>query len=341
MTLLDYLKDRIFPLIVHFLVLLFTGFSLSVFNLDPPLVFYILLLYLMAVLLIFLFDYFTRFRYYVKIAEKLKNLDKKYLICELIDYPTMNENRIVYDFLRITNKSMNDEINHYKRDSEEYREYIETWVHEIKTPIASAKLLIENNPTSATLSIGEEIDHVGTYVNQALFYSRSNGVEKDYIIKKVTLENLVNPVIRNHAKIFIQKKIKLTTKNLTIDVLTDSKWTDFIIGQILDNALKYVMTNDPSKVPSIAISGKHENHSALLSISDNGIGISQGDLKNIFEKGFTGTNGRIKKCNATGIGLYLCKKLCIKMGLDLTLSSELNSGTTVTITFPIPKDPVM
>ncbi|MEG0377579.1 MAG: ATP-binding protein, partial [Eubacterium sp.] len=160
---------------------------------------------------------------------------------------------------------------------------------------------------------------------------------KDYLIRKTTLKDLVNPVIRNHSKIFIQEKIKLTTTHLDLPVLADSKWAYFIIGQILDNALKYVLTDNSERIPTISILGKTDQKRTLLIISDNGIGIAQNDLEGIFSKGFTGSNGRIKSINSTGIGLYLCKKLCDKMGVLITLTSDLGYGTRVTLSFAVPK----
>lgn len=334
MGFLDYVKDKLLFLAVSAVLLPFMGFSLELLHVDRGSRIYLLLVLFLALSLIFWTEFLMKARFYNDVRRKLSGLDKKYLLSELITRPSLNECRILYDVLKAASKSMNDEIGVYRRGSEEYREYIETWVHEIKTPIASAELIIENHSSPVTLSIGEEIDQIEEYVTQALFYSRSNGVEKDYIIKKVALQDLVNPVVRRSAKTFISEKIRLSTQGLDLTVFTDPKWTDFILGQLFENALKYLNTG-PGAAPEISVCGRRGDSEILLSITDNGIGIPPEDIDRIFDKGFTGSNGRRGGTKATGLGLYLCKKLCHKLGLGLSVESEPGRGTTATIHFPV------
>lgn len=334
MRFLDYAKDKLLFLSVSAVLLVFMGFSLELLHVDKGSRLYLLLVLFFALSLVFWVEFFMKAHFYDDVCKKLSRLDKKYLLSELINRPSLNECRILYDVLKITSKSMNDEIAVYRRGSDEYREYIETWVHEVKTPIASAELIIENHQTPVTLSLGEEIDQIERYVNQALFYSRSNGVEKDYVIKKTRLQDLVNPVIRKTAKTFISQKIRLSTSGLDLEVFTDPKWTDFILGQLLDNSLKYLDYSSP--IPAeIIVSGACNGAEMLLSIADNGIGIPPEDIDRIFDKGFTGSNGRQNSAKATGIGLYLCKKLCQKLGLGLSVESVPGCGTTAIIHFPV------
>ena len=152
---------------------------------------------------------------------------------------------------------------------------------------------------------------------------------KDYIIKKVELEPLVKKVIKRNQRDFISKRISLELKDLEQVVYSDSKWIEFILNQIIVNAIKYSKGNNDK----IEIESQKQNNSIIISIKDYGVGINEKDIGRVFEKGFTGDNGR-KFGKSTGIGLYLCKKLCEKLGLGLYIDSKENYGTKVTIIFP-------
>lgn len=217
----------------------------------------------------------------------------------------------------------------YRRASNDYREYIETWVHEVKTPIASSRLMIENNKNEVTRSLETEISRIEGYVEQALFYTRSNSVEKDYIIKKVNLKEMISSCVKKNARALIESRISVQMQDLEEDVFTDAKWIDFIVGQILSNSIKYRRDQDPQ----IKIFAEKKENSIRLSICDNGIGIPPQDIRRVFEKGFTGENGR-RFTRSTGMGLYLCKKLCEKLGLSISLTSQVGQGTLIEILFP-------
>ena len=215
---------------------------------------------------------------------------------------------------------------------EDYKEYIELWIHEIKIPIATSKMIIENNKNEITKSIYEELDKIENYTEQALFYARSNTANKDYIIKKTNLEKIVNNVILKNKAEFIHKKIQLDIHDINVEVKTDSKWVIFILNQIINNSIKYKKQNENLK---IEIFTKKQKESICLYIKDNGMGIKKGEITRVFEKGFTGSNGRILNKKSTGIGLYLCKKLCDKLGMAIELNSEENVGTEIKLIFPL------
>ncbi len=328
MSILAFLKDKIGTLLLHIFAIAFSGVFLSIFYIDFYAIVFLLIVYCITVIISLLMEYLKKRAYYCEVLKNLQNLDKKYLLSELIEEPSFLEGRLFYDCLKITNKSMNDEIAKYSIASKEYREYIELWIHEVKTPIASSKLIIENNPSVVTNSLSEELDLVDYYLEQALFYSRSNGVEKDYIIKEIQLKDIVNQVIRRNSKSFIREKVKLELEDLNLTVYTDTKWLEFIINQLIVNALKYHSDN-----PVIRIFGAKKDNFISLSIEDNGIGISEKDLPKVFEKGYTGKAGR-QYSKSTGIGLYLCRKLCNRLGLSVSLNSSINVGTTAKIIFP-------
>ncbi|MEG1009009.1 MAG: ATP-binding protein [Clostridia bacterium] len=178
-------------------------------------------------------------------------------------------------------------------------------------------------------SINEEIEKIENYAEQVLYYARSNNVEKDYIIKKVLLSDIINNVIKKNKKSLISKNISINIDNLNEYVNTDLKWIEYIINQIIINSIKYSKPDNNS----INIFSNKNNDSISLHIKDSGIGIKSKNLSKVFDKGFTGENGRIIK-ESTGMGLYLCKKLCDKLNHNILINSN-GIGVEVIIVFPI------
>ncbi|ABG84699.1 sensor histidine kinase [Clostridium perfringens] len=330
MNLRDFIKERIVFIIINSLILLFTALLLMVLKVDSFAILFIVIINEAGILIYHIFDYLRKKQYYNEIKENMESLDKKYLISEVIEEGTFTESKLIYDVICKGNKAMNDEIGEFKRGINDYREYIELWVHEIKTPIATCKLLIENNESPLTESIGEEVCKLENYIDQALFYTRSNTLEKDYIIKEMSLSSCVNKVLNNNADSLIKKRVKISLGDLEKQVYSDSKWIEFILGQIISNSIKYM--NKEHK--ELKIYCNENSKYVILNIEDNGAGISEKDISRVFDKGFTGENGR-KFGKSTGIGLYLCKKLCKKLGLDIKLISEEGKFTRVSIIFPI------
>ncbi|ELC8370823.1 sensor histidine kinase [Clostridium perfringens] len=330
MNLRDFIKERIVFIIINSLILLFTALLLMVLKVDSFAILFIVIINGAGILIYHIFDYLRKKQYYDEIKENMESLDKKYLVSEVIEEGTFTESKLIYDVICKSNKAMNDEIGEFKRGINDYREYIELWVHEIKTPIATCKLLIENNESPLTESIGEEVCKLENYIDQALFYTRSNTLEKDYIIKEMSLSSCVNKVLNNNADSLIKKRVKISLGDLEKGVYSDSKWIEFILGQIISNSIKYM--NKEHK--ELKIYCNENSKYVILNIEDNGAGISEKDISRVFDKGFTGENGR-KFGKSTGIGLYLCKKLCKKLGLDITLISEEGKFTRVSIIFPI------
>ena len=192
-------------------------------------------------------------------------------------------------------------------------------------------MIIENNKTKVTESIDEELDKIENYVEQALYYARSNTVDKDYYIKKNSLEEMVNECIKKNKKVLIGEKISINIHDLNLYVNTDSKWIIFILNQVIQNSIKYRKADKQSEIEFFAKQGK-EN--VVLYIKDNGMGIEKGEISRVFDKGFTGTNGRNLNKKSTGIGLYLCKKLCDKLGIGIEVESVQNEGTELRLIFP-------
>ncbi len=331
MSLTDFIKDKLSWIISLIVLNFFIIFVLWLFNSSNFLIVYIIFFINMLFLVNFFIEFLKKVKFYNQLNEKIENLDKKFLIQELIKRPEFIEGTILYDTILEVNKNMIENINSYKINSEEYREYIELWVHEIKTPIASTKLIIENNTNEVTKSIEEEVEKIDDYIEQVLYYSRSNNVEKDYFIKKTNLDEVINEVVLKNKKFFINNKISLEKNDIdiNINIYTDVKWLIFILNQIISNSIKYCI-NDFPKITILTIK---EKDSVILEIKDNGIGIEEKDISRVFEKGFTGSNGRFIQ-KTTGMGLYICKKLCDKLGYNISIKSKINKETVVRIKFP-------
>lgn len=319
---------------ITILLLLFGIITIEIFlmayNVGMFIKIYIPLIIMGLYMISIIIEYFKRKKFYDNLLKMLEELDEKYLITEIIKTPNFLEGQILKNSLEQIDKSMLENVNKYKYMTEDYKEYIELWIHEIKIPIATSKMVIENNKNAITKSIDEELDKVENYIEQALFYARSNTVEKDYYIRKVVLKEIVNESIKKNKSSLIQEKISIDIHDLDIEVNTDNKWIVFILNQIIQNSIKY-RKKENSVIEIYANQGK-EN--VILYIKDNGIGIKQGEITRVFEKGFTGTNGRLSNKKSTGIGLYLCKKLCNKLGIGIELNSVQNEGTEVKLVFP-------
>lgn len=275
-----------------------------------------------------LYDFFRKQSFYNLLQKMTEQMDIKTLLGELMVPPHFLEGQILVDVLRCCNKYQNDQLACAEQENREYREYLDSWVHEIKTPITSARLIVENEKNPTTLRIDDELRKIDAYVEQVLYYARSTDVEKDFKVEKTTLQALVYAALKTYSKPLIQAGGKPVLKELDIPVAADSKSCTFVIGQILSNAIKYRKDN-----LQVEFSARAEKNTVSLFISDNGIGISAADLPRVFDKGFTGENGR-RYSKSTGIGLYLSQRLCRKMNISLSISSVPGQGTTVTMVFP-------
>ncbi len=327
----DFIKEKWILILGTLLALVSVEILLLAYKIGILVRLYCAFVVIFVVILGILIEYKRKKDYYNELIKNMEDLREKYLISEIIKTPNFIEGKILKEILQDTGKSMLENVNYYKNIQEDYKEYIELWIHEVKIPIAASKLIIENNKNEITKSIDEELDKVENYTEQALFYARSNAVEKDYIINKTNLKEIVNGAILKNKTTLLNEKISIELTNLkSEEVYTDSKWAVFIVNQIIQNAIKYSKKDDKR----IEISSKEKNDKVILYIKDNGIGIKKGEITRVFERGFTGENGRIIGQKSTGIGLYLCKKLCNKLGLGIELNSEKGKGTEVRIIFP-------
>lgn len=325
-----FFKEKVITILLLLFGIITIEIFLMAYNVGMFIKIYIPLIIMGLYVISIIIEYFKRKKFYDNLLKMLEELDEKYLITEIIKTPNFLEGQIFKNSLEQIDKSMLENVNKYKYMTEDYKEYIELWIHEIKIPISASKMVIENNKNAITKSIDEELDKVENYIEQALFYARSNTVEKDYYIRKVFLKEIVTESIKKNKSSLIQEKISIDIHDLEIEVNTDNKWIVFILNQIIQNSIKY-RKKENSVMEIYANQGK-EN--VILYIKDNGIGIKQGEITRVFEKEFTGTNGRLSNKKSTGIGLYLCKKLCNKLGIGIELNSVQNEGTEVKLVFP-------
>ena len=325
-----FLKEKAITILLLLFSIITIEIFLMAYNVGMFIKIYIPLIIMWLYVVSIAIEYFKKKKFYDNLSNMLEELEEKYLITEIINTPDFLEGKILKNTIEAIDKSMLENVNKYKYMTEDYKEYIELWIHEIKIPIAASKMVIENNKNEVTKSIDEELNKVENYIEQALFYARSNTVEKDYYIRKVVLKEIVNESIKKNKSSLIQEKISINIHNLDIEVNTDNKWIVFILNQIIQNSIKY-RKKEKSIIEIYANQGK-EN--VILYVKDNGIGIRQGEITRVFEKGFTGTNGRLSNKKSTGIGLYLCKKLCNKLGIGIELNSVQNEGTEIRLVFP-------
>lgn len=209
-------------------------------------------------------------------------------------------------------------------------DYYTLWAHQIKTPIAAMNLLLQSDSCEHNVELKSELFKIEQYVEMVLTYLRLDSETTDFIIKYYDLNNIVKQAIRKYAHMFIQKKINLNLAEIKCTVLTDEKWLLFAIEQVLSNSLKY------TKKGNISIYCESEK---TLVIEDTGIGIAAEDLPRVFEKGFTGYNGRDDK-KSTGIGLYLCKRILAKLGHTILIESIADTGTKIKIDLDSVNSPI-
>ncbi|MCI9070392.1 sensor histidine kinase [Clostridium sp.] len=329
MSIVTFIKERMLFLMVNLITFLLISILMNIVEVSMNAIFVLFLIWF-SPLLIYMFLEFIKYnRYFKNLTSTLEGLDKKYLLPEVINGPRSQEERIISDVLKECNKSMHENVKYYKDEQAEYKEYIETWVHEIKTPIASAKLILENDDSNLSSRINYEMKRVEGFIEQVLYYARSSDVSKDYIIREFSLRDVVMKAVKNNSRDFINRNIKLNINKIEGNIFSDAKWIEFIINQIIINAIKFSIPNKGE----VSISSKVNENNIVLTIKDNGVGINEKDIDRVFEKGFTGENGR-NFGKSTGIGLYLCKKLCDKLGIGISLTSKEKIGTKVSIVFP-------
>ena len=323
MKLSTYLKDKLYAFIIFIIYIIILILFLIALKLSSSIIIFITAFTIVIFFVILFFDYFRKRKFYSELLDKLNTLDKKYLLIEMVLVPNFLEGKMLYDVLDEVNKNEHDLISNLKNKQEDFKEYIELWIHEVKLPLASLTLI--NRKDKNTL---RELKRIEDDVEQILYYVRCENANNDYLIKEWNLDTIIKNVALRNKDDLLALDIDFKVDNCNLKVLTDSKWLEFIINQIVSNSIKYKKDKDSL----IEITGEDYKNYVTITIYDNGKGISKSDLPRVFNKTFTGNNGRTLSSKSTGMGLYLCKELCNKLGHKIEIDSKADEYTKVTIT---------
>lgn len=324
----QYWKDKIPLFIINIVCMVLLSVFLFFVGNNVDSIAVILIIWTMLLAGILTFTYHQRKRRLNRLVKMAEGLEEKYLLSEMLPEPEHAEEQVYFQLLKMASKSMLEQIGTVARERQEYREYIEQWIHEIKTPITAMKLLCENHKEPFTRELMRELEKTNRFTEQALYYARSEYTEKDYSVQEIRLFDVVHQAIADNKYLLLQNQVVLETEESELTVYSDDKWLRFILDQLIVNAVKYSREH-----PVLHFYTKVQGDQIFLFAEDHGIGICANDLPRIFEKGFTGQNGRIQQ-NATGIGLYLCKRLCDKLGIGIAAQSG-ETGTTMILSFQI------
>ncbi|EOS69712.1 hypothetical protein C818_02493 [Lachnospiraceae bacterium MD308] len=329
MTFAEYIKDKALLLALHFFCMLLLGCFLCATGYPTDYCVLIATCWALIATAYFAADYYRRRSYFLGMSRLLEQMDERYLLGELLPDSPKLEDRLYRGMLRMSNKSVIEKIHAIEQEKKEYREFIESWIHDVKAPITGISLICENNRNELTKKIRLENSKIENCVEMALYYARSDEVYKDYMIRRTALSEVAADVIMRNKHLLIQNGV-IAEIDCEHFVYTDEKWISFILNQLVQNSAKYKKDGGER----ICVCTKKQQKSVWLVVEDDGAGVKKEELPRIFEKGFTGSNGRQDK-RATGMGLYLCKNLCEKLGIEIVAHSEEKKGTRIILKFPV------
>ncbi len=329
MKLSKYLRSNYLIILLFIVIISIINLMLVSFKVQNQAIMGVTVTAILGFIIYVVYDFGRRKKFYNKFLNDLDLLDKKYLITEMIDKPEFYDGEILYDALYEIDKSMSEKIKEYSLSIQDFKEYIEMWIHEVKLPLASINLMIHNHKELSDKKIVEQLKRIDDDVEQVLYYVRSENAEKDYLIKETELNKVIGNVAMKNKDILLENKIDFIVDVDDRKVLTDSKWLEFIVNQIVSNSIKYIRNGVEH---FIKITAEENNQNTILKIYDNGIGIEKSDITKVFDKTFTGNNGR-KIETSTGMGLYIAKQLCKKLGHKIAIDSKENEFTEVSILF--------
>ena len=297
---------------------LFTAIYATVFflyNLEEEAIFYAVALCFLASVVILGVGFARFYRDYHRRWSIFKNIELEFE--QFPEADTLLEENY-QEMLRTLGRINNDHLTDWQRERQQSLDYYTTWVHQIKTPISVMQMVLQGEDTEEHRELLAELFRIEQYVDMVLSYMRLGSHQTDFVFQVCDLDAIIRQAIRKYAPLFVRCRISLVYEQVEMKVLTDEKWLLFIIEQLLSNAVKY------TREGTVTVSVSSEQ---VLSVADTGMGIAPEDLPRIFEKGFTGYHGREDK-KATGLGLYLCKQTADKLGIRLSVRSEVGKGST-------------
>lgn len=332
MTILKYLKDRWLLLIGWLFFLFLTCFILWLapnVRLDWTVVGYIFLLQSVFLSLFLTIDYYLKRKWWLSLATEKEPPSLQ----EYLNTAEKEEELLVQTYINSLLQEHQQTMQQAINNQQDQKDYIDSWVHEIKVPLAAITLLVQSVeddiPEKKYYLLENELGKIDEYVEQVLYYARLDSFSRDYLLQEYSLKEIVQSVVRTQANYFIQKRLQFSIEGEDEAVLTDRKWVIFIFRQLLSNAVKYTPEGG-----TITVLISKNKQGIYLSLKDSGIGIPMQDQRRIFDKGFTGENGRKSEQHSTGLGLYLAHSLAKKLGHDFTVESTEGQGTTMTLFFP-------
>ena len=317
---LDCLKQFVIPLFVYIInvVLIFVVFSLYELSLEP--FFYVIAVSFFFLICAFVFKFIKESK-----SAEIREQQLNNILCDWNNFP-QTQNLSTADFIQMI-KKLGEELERITADfsdvQKKTQDFYTTWVHQIKTPIAVMKLALGKTNKFDASALQEELFRIEQYTDMVLAYQRLGSSSTDLVIKEYPLDDLIREVIRKFASQFIYKKLKLDYDGCEEKILTDKKWFCLILEQLVSNAIKY------TKAGAVSIKVSE----GVLSVSDTGIGIAPEDLPRIFEKGYTGANGRLNE-KSSGLGLYLCTKADSLLNIKIKVESEIGKGSSFSLEFP-------
>lgn len=315
--LFEYLKYRFKIIILEIIILCASAVVMTLFHVQHEIIFYMNAVCIFILFAAAVFDLIN----FAKKHITLKNMAEDISIFHEIP---AGDNIIEKDYAEIIARLTEEKKEFENAMNAKYSDmtdYYTLWAHQIKTPIAAMKLILQNDDYPRTGELSEDLQRIEQYAEIVMCYLRLGSSTNDFIIKEYDLDGIIRQAVRKFSSQFIRRKIKLVYGPVCKKILTDEKWLLFVIEQVISNALKYT----PSGEVEITLSDKN-----ILCIRDTGTGIAAKDIPRIFEKGYTGCNGRADK-KASGIGLYLCRLVCGKLGHKISAQSELHKGTKISI----------
>ena len=290
----DYLADNAAALALELAAVGVAWLMMCVFGLQVSQALAVCLVFIASIVVTAGIKFATKRRFYDRLEQTTVALaaqGRAWLAPELMDAPQSCEERLVHETLRIESKSMGDQIAALRAEQREYRDYVETWVHEVKTPIAAARLVAANAMTPATEAMDVELRRIEGFVDQSLFYARSSSVDRDFMIRSVNLGEYVRAALRNAARTLIDAGVSPRLGDLDVAVRADPKWLEFIIRQVLINAAKYRRSESAlAGEPATVYIDAEKTQTGLdawcvtLRIQDNGIGVPAADLPRVFDR---------------------------------------------------------
>lgn len=324
----DYFLNKITEILGTFFVLFLMLEFLYIIGNTFSVVFMIGVVIAILIMTKYLMDWYRKKKYFEIITERVKDLKEPWLIAELLPVSYTIEDEIYQELLRKVGSSAIEEIHKIEDEQKEYEDYIEQWIHEVKTPITSIHLMLENriseNP-GLKRDLNVELSRLENDVELALYYARSEQIYRDYLIQKLNVRKVLLKVVNKNRTVIMNSSVAIDLDcDEALYAYGDEKWLVFMLTQVLLNAIKYKAEADAK----VVMRAKRDNKRIVLNIIDNGKGIKKEELPRIFDKGFTGSNGRDNE-KSTGMGLYLVHKLCEKLEIDIEADSVYGEFTEI------------